>query len=277
MQVINNTPFPCITWKSYDNKDNAYTTILSRVKYLFDVLDEDGLWSLKLAPEQEALLSTDIFYDEKNKDVHFESDFVPYKKRADLIVNLSKNKTEYGTYGVEVLRYTQPEGHISPSKTSLLKHMALNHLGFVHRGHKQRLQWAGTTDKKWIEERAPKLPKDFDEKHYNAAHPDMQLNHGYFEPGDVVLFHKYLPGKHKQMVMIPGVYVKATTHMGLEEQSLLLEADTVIFDIEKLDMKENSMYVSYRHRVPIRKKVQKVSFDMMLEKAFIEEGENHGH
>ena len=277
MQIVNNTPFPSVAWKSYDTKDKPYTTILSRVKYLFDTLDMDGLWSLKLAQEQEELFFADIFYDEKNKEVHFESDFVPYKKQADLIVNLSKSKSEYGTYGVEVLRYTQPEGHTSASKTSLLKHMALNRLGFVHRGHKERLQWVGTADKKWIETRAPKLPKDFNEKHYNAAHPEMQLRHGYFEAGDVVQFHKYLPGKHKQAVMMPGVYLKATTHAGLEERSVLLEADTVVFDIEKLDMKENSIYVSYRHRVPMTNKVQKVSFDMMLEKALIEEGVNHGH
>jgi hypothetical protein len=271
MQIINNTPFPSIGWPSTDAQDTSYVTVLSRVKYLFDTLDADGLWSLKLAPEQEALFAADIFYDETYKEVQFESDFVPYKKCADLIVNLSKSKTEYGTYGVEVLRYVPTPDNTLGIEKRLLKHMSLNHLGFVHRADKERLQWTGTTDKKWIETRAPKYPKDFDEKHYNAAHLDMQLTQTYFEPGDVVMFHKYLPGQHKQAVMIPGVYVKATAHIGLEEQSVLLEADTVVFDIEKLDMKDNSMYVSYRQRIPMSKKVHKVSFDMMLEKALIEQ------
>ncbi len=269
MQVVNNTPFPSIGWPSVDNNDKKYTTVLARVKYLFDTLDKDGLWSLKLAPEQEALFSADVFYDEKRKEVQFESDFTPYKKQGDLIVNLSKNKSEYGTYGVEVQRYVDTEANGAVMKKNLLKHMALNKLGFIHRADKERLQYVGTADKKWIETQAPKLPKDFNEKHYNAAHPELQLTQSYFEPGDVVLFHKYLPGQHQQAVMIPGVYLKATTHVGLEERSVLLKTDTVIFDIEKLDMKDNSIYMSYRHRIPLEKKVQKVTFNMMLEEHFI--------
>ena len=71
----------------------------------------------------------------------------------------------------------------------------------------------------------------------------------------------------------------ATSLAVLEKRVLLVDADPQAnttssfgFDIEKLDMKDNSMYVSYRHRVPMSKKVHKVSFDMMLEKALIEEG-----
>jgi len=270
MQVVNHTPFPSIGWPSVDNNDKQYTTVLTRVKYLFDTLDKDGLWSLKLAPEQEALFSTDIFYDKKGKEVQFESDFTPFKKQGDLIINLSKNKSEYGNYGVEVQRFTDVGESGAVIKKSLLKHMALNKLGFIHRANKERLQYVGTADKKWIEQHAPKLPKDFNEKHYNAAHPELQLTQSYFEPGDIVLFHKYLPGQHQQAVMIPGMYIEATTYVGVAEFIVLLEIDTVIFDIEKLDMKENSIYMSYRHRIPLQTKVQKVTFNMMLEEHFIE-------
>lgn len=270
MEIINNTAFPCIGWPSVDADDKNYVTILSRVKFLFDRLDEEGLWSLKFDPDQENFFAADVFYEDRPKEVRFESDFVPYKKQADLIVNLAKTKSEYGQFGVEVLRHESVLHEKSTIQKSLLKHMALNHLGFIHRADASRLQWTGTTDKKWIENRAPKYPKDFNEKHYNAAHPDMQLRHGYFEAGDMVVFHKYLPGQHQQIVMLPGVYVQATVHAGVETQTVLLEADTVLFDIESLDMKENSFYVSYRQRVPVHVKVQKVTFDMQLEEALIE-------
>ena len=265
MQIVNHTPFPSIGWPSIDQKDTKHVTVLSRVKYLFDTLDEDGLWSLKFAQEQEDFFSADIFYDEKKRRVQFESDFVPYKRQADLIINLSENKREYGKCGVDVLRYTHTQ-----SKDTLLKHRSLNKLGFIHRGDKERLQWVGTPDKKWIETRAPKLPKDFSDKHYNAAHPNLQLTQSYFEPGDIIVFHKYLPGKHEQAIMMPGLYLKATLHKGLETHTVLLETDTVIFNIETLDMNENSIYVSYRNRVPTHTKVDKVTFKMTVEEHFIE-------
>lgn len=271
MQIINHTPFPSIGWPSTDTKDTKYVTLLSRVKYRFDSLDEGGLWSLKLDPEQGSFFAADVFYDETFKEVQFESDFVPYKRCADLIINLPKNKTEYGSYGVEVVRYTPVPKSNECIKKILLKHMALKHLGVVHRADKERLRYTGTADKKWIETRAPKYPKDFDERHYNAAHPNLQLKQGYFEPGDVVMFHKYLPGQHKQAVIIPGAYLYATIHTDVESKKILLDADTILFDIENLDMDKNSIYVSYRHRIAKADKVHQVTFEMMLETALREE------
>ena len=266
MQIINNTPFPAIGWSSVDSHDNEYVSIVSRVKLLFDFMDEEGFWSLKLAPEQEALFDTDVFYDEACKEIRYESDFVPYKQQADLIVKLSKKKREYGKRGVEVLRYKE-----TIEAKSLLRHMSLNHLGFVHRAEDSRLQWTGTTDEQWVQTRAPKLPKDFNEKHYNAAHPDLQLKNQYFEAGDMIVFHKLLPGEHKQFFMLPGIYIKATCHSEVGKNAVLLEADTVVLDIENLDMKENALYISYRHRMSMVKKITQLSIDMKLEKAFIEE------
>lgn len=265
MQVVNNTPFPAIAWISSDHQEKRYITTLARVKYRFESMDEEGLWTLNLDPDQGELFVKDIFYDEKKRDVQFESDFVPYKQRADLIVNLSDSKQEYGKCGVEVLRYDSQE-----SSSSLLRHMSLDNLGFVHRADKERMQWTGTADQKWIDNKAPALPDDFSEKHYNAADPKMQLSHKYFEAGDVIVLHKLLSGQHKQMVMIPGVYLKATPKLSLQKAPVLLEADTVIFDIEQLDSKQNALYISYRQRVEIESKAQSVSVDMLLDEAFIE-------
>jgi len=266
MEVVNQTPFPAIAWPTFDPTDTEYVTIVLRVKFLFDSVDDQGLWTLRFSQDQEALFDTDIFYDEETNHVKYESDFTPYKREGDLIINRPETRVEHGKCGVEVLRYD-----LQGNSQVLLKHMSMRDLGFVHRSDTSRLQWTGTTDEEWIAYRAPKYPYDFNEKHYNAAHENMQLNGVYFEPGDLFVFHKLFPGPHKQMIMLPGVYPRATVVSGGIEKSLFLECDTVIVDIESLDMRENCIYVSYRNRLAVHHNVERVIVDMQLEKALIEE------
>ncbi len=273
MEFVNNTPFPAICWPNTDSKENKHITILARVKYLFDTVDADGLWRLKFDQEQDSLFGADVFYDEKKRHVQYESDYVPYKRQGDLIINLSETKREFGKCGVEVYRYTLLAPEEAVSKRTLLKSMSLKNLDFVHRAEPQRVQYVGTVDAEWIEKHAPAFPKDFDERHYNAAHRDMQLPKTYFQPGDNIVLHKLLPGIHEQRVLIPGVFLKASVYQGARPHRMLLEADTVIFDIESIEMEQNCIYISYRHRLPLDSKVTKINLDMVLEKSFIEEGE----
>jgi len=62
---------------------------------------------------------------------------------------------------IEFNQYYEPQGFSVISKSWL-----------------QRRKYAGTYDEKWINERHPKLPKDFDFSYYNCAHPEMIYN-GY--------------------------------------------------------------------------------------------------
>lgn len=266
MKIENNTPFPAIVWPSLDPKDNSYITILCRVKLLFDSRGDDGLWSLKFDQDQGELFESDVFYDKSTFSVKYESDYAPYKRQADLIVNIDHTKHDLIGSGIEVIRYD--DGGIGHS---MIRNMSPKNFGFIHRSDSSRLRWIGTTDQRWIETRAPKYPKDFDEKHYNAAHPNLQLLNRYFEPGDVLVLHKLLPGVHKQMIMLPGIYPYATVMESGKKRGVMLEADTVILDIEEMDMEKNSIYISYRKRVEFFKKVESVSIDVKLEPLFIEE------
>lgn len=45
--------------------------------------------------------------------------------------------------------------------------------GFIAPGWSPRKHYAGTYNKEWQQQRAPLLPKDFDDIFYNAAHPDL--------------------------------------------------------------------------------------------------------
>jgi len=108
MLFENYTSFPAIGWLSWDNKAKEYNSVVVRVKYLFKEMDEDGVWSLKLAPKQGELFATDIFYeDNMSASVLFESDYIAYKPHADLVVNgfsYSSEERESWYCGVEALR-----------------------------------------------------------------------------------------------------------------------------------------------------------------------------
>lgn len=108
MTFENHTPFPAIAWPNIDKDDKEYNTVVVRVRYLFDKMDENGLWNLKLAKEQEELFGEDIFYEDNMKaSVLYESDYLTYKPNADLIINAyaheQKERSSWSC-GVEVLR-----------------------------------------------------------------------------------------------------------------------------------------------------------------------------
>jgi hypothetical protein len=57
--------------------------------------------------------------------------------------------------------------------------------GPIGRGWLPRRQYAGTYDEKWVAERMPLLPDDFDERFHQAAPPD-QIAPGYLRGGEPV-------------------------------------------------------------------------------------------
>lgn len=50
-------------------------------------------------------------------------------------------------------------------------------LGPVGRGWPKRLRYAGTYDAGWVENRFPFLPEDFDDRYFQAASPDQQIDY----------------------------------------------------------------------------------------------------
>jgi len=108
MLFENYTSFPAIGWLSWDNQAKEYNSVVVRVKYLFDKIDNEGLWSLKLDPNQGELFGADIFYeDDMGASVLFESDYIAYKPHGDLVINGSAYSSEpkrYWSCGVKAIR-----------------------------------------------------------------------------------------------------------------------------------------------------------------------------
>jgi hypothetical protein len=109
--------------------------------------------------------------------------------------------------------------------------------GPVGRTWQPRLARAGTTDAKWLAERAPLLPRDFDERFYNAA-PDDQQVRGYLRGDEPILAH-HLHALHPHFeCALPGVRVRCFLDRPGDARRELFELplalDTCFVDMDAL-------------------------------------------
>jgi len=120
MVFENKTPFPAIGWLSLNNQAKEFTSVVVRVKYLFDTMNKEGVWSLKLDTKQDELFGEDIFYDEPlTSSVRFESDYIAYKPHADLIVNAHSYSEEERSWNCAVKMLRQNK--VTEKKELLVK------------------------------------------------------------------------------------------------------------------------------------------------------------
>lgn len=145
--------------------------------------------------------------------------------------------------------------------------------GFIGRTWKPRTDLVGTYDKKWMREKHPILPDDYQERYTNAAHQDLQLD-GYFLPHDKIVLHNLIKDRYEQSFVLPNFYFKAQIEESFSDKPYFLNIDTVIVDLMEEEMKKNAVYVSYRIRMPSNENVQKTKVNMFVPNDFI--GESHG-
>ena len=109
-----------------------------------------------------------------------------------------------------------------------------------------RRKYGGTYDEPWLQQRRPKLPKDFDYAYYNGAHPDL-IYDGYLK-GDEAVALKHL---HSQLQILkfslPAYRVGAViTDKDDYRYGALGNLDTVYMDIEKM-----RVYLAWRITLPL--------------------------
>jgi hypothetical protein len=80
--------------------------------------------------------------------------------------------------------------------------------GPVGRTWRPRVGLAGTYDKKWLKERAPALPEDFNEAYYNCAPDDQQIE-GYLRGDEEVRVQNMHPEHRDLRFRLPGIRVRA--------------------------------------------------------------------
>jgi hypothetical protein len=94
--------------------------------------------------------------------------------------------------------------------------------------HRQR--HSGTYDEAWVRDRKPRLPQDFDERFFNAAHPDLQWLHPLPPGTEIRLLHlSETPQLHLRMPAL-GLAAQATTADGTLLPPIKLKPDTLTIE-----------------------------------------------
>jgi len=105
-----------------------------------------------------------------------------------------------------------------------------NPMGFgpIGRAWQPRPQYAGTYDQNWIDNVFPFLPADFDERYYQFAPPDQQID--YLRGGEEVALLNLTPEGHTAF-KLPRLEVPVTFYLkNYEEKEAEAVADTLIIE-----------------------------------------------
>lgn len=103
--------------------------------------------------------------------------------------------------------------------------------GPVGRGWPGRIEYGGTYDQNWTDNIFPFLPPDFDDRYFQMAPPDQQIDHP--RGGEEVQLVNLTP-RGREQFRLPSTRLPMTLFKGREkawEGELL--PDTVLFDLEK--------------------------------------------
>ncbi len=105
-------------------------------------------------------------------------------------------------------------------------------VGFTAAHWEPRVKYAGTYDKKWQEERAPLLPRDFSKRFLNAAAPGL-VAPGYLR-GDETVIAAGVSSTGGMSFKLPGTLPPKLQvgHAGREDASIAMALDTVILDTD---------------------------------------------
>lgn len=103
----------------------------------------------------------------------------------------------------------------------------------------QRISRAGSYDKKWLQERWPNFPEDFDWRFFNAAPPDQQLP-AYLQGDERLRFENLHPKHPEYESRLPGLRVRCLfggpsgSRIRLREVPLNLDSLWIDVDAERL-------------------------------------------
>lgn len=123
--------------------------------------------------------------------------------------------------------------------------------GPLPRNSQPRLGYAGTYDARWIEERMPTLPADFDERYYQSAPPDQQLER--LVGGEEVSFVNLTDAGQTKFVL-PGLYLSIQVKLKGEPATRApATADTLC-----LEPDARRFTVTWRRAVRLRQSLHEV-------------------
>lgn len=120
--------------------------------------------------------------------------------------------------------------------------------GFISPNWQPRASFAGTYDEKWMKERMPLLPTDFDRRFFNAASPGL-IASGYLKGNEPVLIENATPNG-RVTFNLPGV-PPPKAHVELRggvHHDLTTNLDTVIINTD-----ENLVFLIWRTQLIVKR------------------------
>lgn len=119
--------------------------------------------------------------------------------------------------------------------------------GFIARQWEPRLSLAGTYDEQWQRTRMPLLPLNFDPLYFNAAHPDLRLQH-FLKGGERVALTHLHPQGDCQFDLPKGNLLVKIYERGVKKLSAA-HMDTVLIepDDDKIQITWRSTFKCMKH------------------------------
>ncbi|MBD7975539.1 DUF2169 domain-containing protein [Escherichia whittamii] len=126
-------------------------------------------------------------------------------------------------------------------------------LSAIARNWLPRRLYAGTYDQRWKEEFFPLLPDDFDERYYQCAPEDQQID--YPVGGEDVILRNMMQGREEVRFKLPRLNNLPVKILMSDYQvhTLSVVADTIYFEPD-----ESRFSVVWRASLPIKRRIQKI-------------------
>lgn len=136
---------------------------------------------------------------------------------------------------------TSPDGPYTPMS-----------FGVISRSHPARRAYAGTYDQRWLDETFPFLPQDFDERYYQAAPADQQIELPR-QPLEVALLNLTPDGRRHFDVPIFEAPVTVFPRNGVRED-YVAQMDTLV-----LEPDEERFTMTWRMHRPLKRNLFEIA------------------
>ena len=137
-------------------------------------------------------------------------------------------------------RITDPQGKYQP--------MAFGPLG---RSWQPRIRWAGTYDQRWLDEKFPFLPDDFDDRYYQCAPEDQQM--GYVQGGEEIALFNLTPHGRTEF-QLPAMNVPIMFLLRNGERKVI----TAVPDTVLLEPDQTRFMMTCRSALELRRNIHEV-------------------
>ncbi len=138
---------------------------------------------------------------------------------------------------------------------SLIKKPTANYIpmsfGPIAKNSPARIQYAGTYDNVWEQQKAPFLPDDFDERFYQCAPGDQQIP--YLQGGETVVLNNLTPENFNKFILPKEKLMMHVVYQNDARVDLESVIDTLIFEPDK-----QRFSVVWRAMVPLKRNMREV-------------------